>query len=203
MPSGFATGGTSFQQQVLNQSPQMCEIMQGYPWRASTGTINGCSPRFVYPDTAFQWLGQDPSAQNYDVNADNVTAATPTIVHEDTWLVRIDHKINERTLLYGRAQRDISLVDAPNGSSLPGDKLQTINHPANYMVALEHTFATNLFNEAKFYVNRSPFHNPQASALPFAVSTSSFVGLNDNTADIEMWWERASSSITRSTRSSA
>ncbi len=188
VPSGFpaTTGGTSFQQQVLNKSPQMCEIMQGYPWRASAGTINGCSPRFVYPDTAFQWLGQDPSAQNYDPNADNVTAATPTTVHEDTWLVRIDHKINEQTLLYGRAQRDISLVDAPNGSSLPGDKLQTINHPANYLLALEHTFTPNLFNETKFYINRSPFHNPQSSALPFAVSTSNFVGLNDNTADIEI-----------------
>lgn len=188
VPSGFPTtsGGTSFQQQVLNTSPQMCAIMQGYPWRASAGTINGCSPRFVYPDGAFQWLGADPTAQNYDPNADNVTAATPTTVHEDTWLVRIDHKINEKTLLYGRAQRDISLVDAPNGSSLPGDKLQTINHPANYLLALEHTFTPNLFNEGKFYVNRSPFHNPQASALPFAVSTSNFVGLNDNTADIEI-----------------
>jgi hypothetical protein len=188
VPSGFpaATGGTSFQQQVLNQSPQMCQIMQGYPWRASAGTIQGCSPRFVYPDTAFQWLGQDPAAQNYDPNADNVTAATPTTVHEDTWLVRIDHKLDENTLLYGRAQRDISLVDAPNGSSLPGDKLQTINHPANYLLALEHTFTPKLFNETKFYVNRSPFHNPQASALPFAVNTANFVGLNDNTADIEI-----------------
>jgi hypothetical protein len=188
VPSGFPTsaGGSSFLQQVLNTSPQMCEIMQGYPWRASAGTINGCSPRFVYPDTAFQWLGQDPSAQNYDPNADNVTAATPTVVHEDTWLVRIDHKVNEKTLLYGRAQRDISLVDAPNGSSLPGDKLQTINHPANYLLALEHTFTPNFFNEAKFYINRSPFHNPQSSALPFAVNTSNFIGLNDNTADIEI-----------------
>ena len=90
-------------------------------------------------------------------------------------------------MLYGRAQRDISLVDAPNGSSLPEDKIQTINHPANYLLALEHTFTPSLFNEAKFYVNRSPFHNPQASALPFAVNTSNaFVGLNDNTADIEV-----------------
>jgi hypothetical protein len=53
-------------------------------------------------------------------------------------------------------------------------------------LALEHTFNANLFDELKFYVNRSPFHNPQASALPFAVSTPDFVGLNDNTADIEV-----------------
>ncbi|HEV2399665.1 MAG TPA: TonB-dependent receptor [Candidatus Sulfotelmatobacter sp.] len=187
VPSGFAgQGGTSFLQQVLTTSPQMCQIMQAYPWRASVGTIGNCSARFSYPDTAFQWLGQDPTASNYDPNADNVTAATPTTIHEDTWLVRIDHKINENTNLYGRAQRDISLVDAPNGSSLPEDKLQVINHPANYMLALEHTFSPSVFDEVKFYVNRSPYHNPQASALPYAVSSANFVGLNDNTADIEV-----------------
>jgi hypothetical protein len=194
VPSGFCCGTqggstllTSFQQFVANTSgPQMCSILQAYPWRASTGTLNGCAPRLTYPDAAFQWLGQDPTSSSYDPNADLVTAATPTTVHEDTWLVRIDHRISEKTLLYGRAQRDISLVDAPNGASLPGDKLQTINHPANYLVALQHTFATNLFNETKVYVNRSPFQNPQASVLPYSVSTNNFVGLNNNNADIEV-----------------
>lgn len=175
----FTVPNPAFQQQVLGTSPQMCMIMQGYPWRASVGAINGCSARFAYPDTAFQATS--------DPNADLLTAATPTTVHEDTWLVRIDHKFNENTLVYGRAQRDISLVDAPNGSSLPADKLQVINHPANYMLALEHTFTTKLFNEAKVYINRSPYHNPQSSALPFAVDTNGeFVGLNNNTADIEI-----------------
>ncbi|HWO31152.1 MAG TPA: hypothetical protein VNO32_20345, partial [Candidatus Acidoferrum sp.] len=175
----FTVPNPSFQQQVLTRSPQMCTIMQGFPWRASVGTIGGCAPRFTYPDSAFQATS--------DPNADLITAATPTTVHEDTWLVRIDHNFSDSTRLYGRAQRDISLVNAPNGSSLPADKLQTINHPANYLLALEHSFTSRLFNEAKFYINRSPFHNPQASALPFAVNTSNaFVGLNDNTADIEI-----------------
>jgi hypothetical protein len=180
VPSGVAAAGQtqSFQQQVLNTSPQMCAIMQAYPWRSSVGSINGCQARFSFPDAAFQTTG--------DPNADLVTAATPTTVHEDSWLLRIDHKINDKTLVYGRAQRDISLVDAPNGSSLPADKLQTINHPANYLLALQRTFSPTLFNEAKVYVNRSPFHNPQASALTFAVSTPNFVALNDNTADIEV-----------------
>lgn len=182
VPSGVASpgGGQSFQQVVLNTSPQMCSIMQAFPWRASVGTINGCSARFVYPDGAFQQTSAD-------TNADLLTAALPTTIHEDTWLARIDHKFSEKTLLYGRAQRDISLVDAPNSSSLPEDKLQVINHPANYMLALEHTFIPTVFNEAKFYVNRSPFHNPQSSALPFGVDTNgSFIGLNDDTADIEV-----------------
>jgi len=175
----FQVPGPAFQQQVLNTSPVMCSIMQAFPWRASTAAINGCASRFTYPDAAFQSGQSNP-------DADLLTAATPTTVHEDTWLVRIDHRISDKTLVYGRAQRDISLVDAPNGSSLPADKLQTINHPANYLVAMQHTFTPNLFNEAKIYINRSPFHNPQASALPFAVNTDSFVALNDNTADIEV-----------------
>jgi hypothetical protein len=172
-------------QSVLQSSPQMCQIMQAYPWRASVGSVNGCSARFVYPDSAFQWLGDvnNPGDNN---NIDQITFAAPTTVHEDSWLIRIDHKINENTLLYGRAQRDISLVDAPNGGALAADKLQTINHPANYVLALEHTFKPNLFNETKVYINREPFHNPQASALPFAVNAGQFVGLNDNTADIEI-----------------
>ncbi len=195
VPSGVCCGtqggttlSTSFQQFVFSTSGQtMCSIMQAYPWRKSVGTISGCAPRFTYPDAAFMWLGSlNPADSNYDPNADQVTAATPATVHEDTWLLRIDHKINEKTLLYGRAQRDISLVDSPNGSSLPGDKVRTINHPANYLVALQHTFRTNLFNETKVYVNRSPFNNPQASVLPYAVSTNTFVGLNNNNADIEV-----------------
>jgi hypothetical protein len=194
VPSGFCCStadntnflSTSFQQEVLNTSPQMCSIVQAYPWRKSAGPFNGCAARFTYPDAAFQWQGNSSDASVGNPNADLLTAATPTTVHEDTWLVRIDHKISERTLLYGRAQRDISLVDAPNGGSLPGDKVQTINHPANYLIALEHTFRQNLFNEVKFYVNRSPFHNPQASVLPYSVTTNNFVTLNNNNADIEV-----------------
>jgi len=185
VPSGICCGQLSsgnlavpYQQFVLTNSPQMCTIMQAYPWRASVGTIGTCSPRFTYPDSAF--------AATSDPNADLVTAATPTTIHEDTWLVRMDYNLNPSTLLYGRAQRDISLVDAPNGSSLPEDKLQTINHPANYLLALQHIFTPQLFNETKGYINRAPYHNPQASALPFAVNTANFVSLNDNTADIEV-----------------
>jgi Carboxypeptidase regulatory-like domain/TonB dependent receptor-like, beta-barrel len=162
----------------LGYGPQMCQIMQAFSWRASVGSIDGCTPRFVYPDSAFTYQGG---------NQDLITFPAPTTVHEDTWLVRIDYKIGENTLLYGRAGRDISLVDAPNGSgSLATDKLQTINHPANYTMALEHTFRPTLFNEIKGYINRAPFHNPQASALPYAVSTNDFVGLNNDSADIEI-----------------
>jgi hypothetical protein len=164
----------SIQQATLAASPQMCSILQAYPWRKSTGTIAGCAPRFVYPDAAFS-----PT----DVDTDQFTNASPTTVHEDTWLARVDYKINEKTTLYGRAQRDISLVRAPNGVL---DSVRTINHPANYFIALEHLFSANLLNETKVFVNRAPFINPNSSVLPYAVNSNNWTGLNNNNADHEV-----------------
>ena len=169
------------QQTTLAVSPQMCSILQAYPWRASTGSIGGCSPRFVYPDGSFV-----DQTSNGLPDSDLFTGQAPTTVHEDTWLVRLDYKINDKTLLYGRAQRDISLVSGTNGSSVPFDLLQTINHPANYFGALQHTFSPNLINETKLFVNRAPFINPQVSPFPYAVHTNDWVTTNNNNADHEV-----------------
>jgi len=165
---------------TLATSPQMCSILQAYAWRASTGAIGGCDPVHVYPDTAFT-----PSTTNSD--SDVLTAPAPTTVHEDTWLLRMDYKINEKTTLYGSAHRDISLVSGTNGSNaLPYDLTQTINHPAGYYIALQHTFSPTTFNEAKFYINRAPFINPQVPPLPYAVNTNDWVPINNNQADHEV-----------------
>lgn len=183
---------STYQKYVLDQAqslgigPTVCQIMQAFPWRASAGTIDGCTPRFVYPDGAFAWQGSAAGGSDLN-NQDLLTVGRQTTIHEDTWLVRIDQKISDKTLLYGRAQRDISLWYAPaTNPTAPGDNQATINHPANYMLALQHTFSPTVFNEAKLYVNRSPFHNPGGSALPFAVSTNDFVTLNNTSADIEV-----------------
>jgi hypothetical protein len=166
------------QQTTLAQSPQMCSILQAYAWRASTGSIGSCSPVHVYPDAAFS---------NIAPNSDQLTTPAPTKVHEDTWLARIDYNINEKTTLYGRAQRDISLVSGTNGSgALPYDLVQTINHPANYFLALQRTISPRVLNEVKVFVNRAPFINPQAGPLDYSVQTASWVTINNINADHEV-----------------
>jgi hypothetical protein len=171
----------SIQRQTLAQSPQMCSILQAFPWRASTGSIGNCNPIFVYPDGAF--IDQTANALP---DSDQFTAPAPTTVHEDTWLARIDYKINDKTLLYGRAQRDISLVSGTNGASVPYDLIQTINHPANYFIALQQTLSPRVVNEVKVYVNRAPFINPQVAPLPYSVHTNNWVQINDDNADHEV-----------------
>jgi len=169
-------------QATLSTSPQMCSILQAYAWRASTGTIGNCSPLHVYPDTAFA----DQSGNGLP-DSDLLTAPAATTVHEDTWLIRMDYKISDRTSLYGSAHRDISLVSGTNGSgSLPYDLIQTINHPAGYYVALQNTFSPRLLNEAKVYINRAPFINPQVPPLPYSVATNDWVTINNNQADHEV-----------------
>jgi hypothetical protein len=169
-------------QATLAASPQMCSILQAYAWRASTGSIGSCSPLHVYPDGAFA----DQTANGLP-DSDLLTAPAPTTVHEDTWLIRMDYNINEKTKLYGSAHRDISLVSGTNGSgSLPYDLIQTINHPAGYYAALQDTFSPRLLNEAKFYINRAPFINPQVPPLPYSVATNDWVTINNNQADHEI-----------------
>jgi len=168
----------SIAQTTLSTSPQMCSILQAFPWRASTGSIGGCAPTHVYPDGAFV---------NQTSDSDLFTAPAPTTVHEDTWLFRMDYKINDKTTLYGRAQRDISLVSGTNGSgALPYDLVQTINHPANYFIALQRVFSPNVLNEAKVYINRAPFINPQAGPLDYAVHSNNWVTINNLNADHEV-----------------
>src|SRR6266478_5538123 len=175
----------------IGPSPQMCTILQGFPWRQSTGTIGGCAPKITFPDAQFTpcssaACGVTVDAADPITDFDQFTHNIRTTVHEDTWLVRIDHKFTDKTTLYGRAQRDISLVDAQIGVTSGLDQAQTINHPANYLLALQHIFSPTIFNETKVFINRSPYHNPQSSTLSFAINTNNFTGIPNESADIEV-----------------
>jgi outer membrane receptor protein involved in Fe transport len=175
----------SIQQTILATSPQMCSILQAFPWRKSTGTIGSCAPKFAYPDGAFVSIpSTSPSTAPPDT--DEFTNVSPTTVHEDTALIRMDYKINESTTLYGRAQRDISLVNAPNGASVPFDVVRVINHPANYFLALQHGFTPSVLNEVKLFINRAPFINPQASPLDYSVASNNWTTINNTSADHEV-----------------
>src|SRR5713101_1765597 len=37
----------------LGPSPEMCSILQGFPWSKSTGTVGGCAPKIIFPDSEF------------------------------------------------------------------------------------------------------------------------------------------------------
>ncbi|MGC2418340.1 MAG: TonB-dependent receptor [Candidatus Acidiferrales bacterium] len=175
-------------------SPQMCPVLQGFPWPASLGTVGGCTPKYVYPDSAFVNCstisgncGIPGDANDPTTDGEEFTHSIRTKINEDSWLARLDHRFSDKTTFYARAQRDVSVSYAQINVSTTGlDSDEVFNHPANYVAAVQHVFTPDLFNETKFYINRSPFHNPHASTLPFAVNTAYFSGIPNESADIEV-----------------
>ena len=143
----------------VGPSSAMCAVLQGFPWRASTGTVGGCVPKNVFPDSAFVncslpaagGCGLTFDANDPAADVEELPHPNRTTIHEDTWLVRVDHKFSDKTTFYGRAQRDISLSSSQINVSTTGlDSDQVFNHPANYLLALQHVFSPDLFNETKF-----------------------------------------------------
>jgi hypothetical protein len=123
----------------------------------------------------------DPTA---DPCTDEFVHQGSTTLNEDSFLVRLDHKITDRTTLYSRISRDISFTSAPLGNLLDLQQIDT--KPANYLVALLHSFSSRVFNEVKFGINRAPYHNPQASVFPFEIDTDNFEALNNSATDNEV-----------------
>jgi len=175
-------------------SPQMCPVLQGFPWPTSLGTVGGCAPKYPYPDSAFVNCSTIPGncgipgdANDPTTDGDEFTHSIQTKINEDSWLARFDHRFSEKTTFYARAQRDVSVSYSQINVSTTGlDSDEVFNHPANYVVAVQHVFTPNIFNETKFYINRSPFHNPHSSTLPFAVNSNFFSGIPNESADIEV-----------------
>ena len=173
-----------------SQGANLCPIIQAYPWRQSSVAALqgfGCAPKFVYPDAAFTncSVGNGGTPCPLATTFDNFSHAGKSVIHEDTWLARFDYKFSEATTLYARAQRDVAFARSPNGALF--DQNDTNNHPANYLVALQHFFGPNLLNEFKFGVNRAPFHNPVLPGfIDISLSTANFEPLNNSQADNEV-----------------
>ena len=173
-----------------SQGANLCPIFQAFPSRKSSVpalTALGCAPKFVFPDGAFTDSCSSPSdcQANIGTSFDSFVHQGKSIIHEDTWLARFDYKFSDNTTLYARAQRDVAFARSPTGNLF--DQADTNNHPANYLIALQHLFGLNLLNEFKFGVNRAPFHNPTIPGyINVNLSTPNFESLSNNQADNEV-----------------
>lgn len=158
---------------IMAKSPQMAPIVAA--WRLAVKPGNGNSdcadPTGAITGTA------SPCLFSY-IHQGSV------VLSEDSWTARLDHRFDPQNAIYLRATRDVSFTKAPLGNYL--DTQQIITHPANYIGAWQHSFSNNIFNEAKFGLNRVPYRNPQASVLPVDVSTANFEELNNPNTDLEI-----------------
>jgi hypothetical protein len=156
----------SLDDKILAASPPMAPIVQAFP----AGQVSTCA------------FNPAPPCQDID----EYTHQGAIRIREDSGLIRLDHKLKDRTQLYFRAVYDNSFTTAPLNNLF--DQQQIITHPANYVISWMHSLSPPVFNEMKFGINRAPFHNPQVGAFPgnLAVSTDNFEGLNNNNTDNEV-----------------
>jgi len=154
----------NFRTQALAAHPELTPIFAAYPAGQVSTCIYGNSPGVICDQI------------------DEFTHQGSIRIREDSGLIRFDHRFNDRTTFYLRAVRDDSFTTGPLNNI--SDQQQIKTKPANYVLALQHSFSGNIFNEAKFGINRAPFHNPQVGAYPYdqAISFGDFESLaNDNT----------------------
>ena len=151
---------------ILTQSPRMKPILDAFP--LGNVLLNQCVDPTVDPCT------------------DQFVHQGSTILNENSWLVRMDHRFSDKTNMFFRASRDLSLTTGPSGNLF--DLQEIDNHPANYVLSLQHLFSSQVMNESKFGINRAPFHNPQVSKFPLnqEIDTNNFEALLNNATDNEV-----------------
>ena len=153
--SGFVPSD-SFRQQVATTSPALIPILNAYP----EGTLpeNEQTSRFI------------GSGRQID--------------HEDSAMLRLDHRFSERDTAYLRFNFDAALSEVPlaSGTANLNDRQQITSRPVNGELEYLHIFTPSLVNEVKFGFNRGNVYttNLATAGLPYSIAVPSLTTLNNN-----------------------
>lgn len=147
----------SFRDQVLSQSPVLQPLINAYP------------------------VGQ----QAVDGNTDQITVQGRNTVQEDTGLLRLDYRFNDKSTSYIRYNIDKAYLDSPTDAL--GSRNVIPHTPQNLVLQFQHIFSPSLVNESKFGLNRADYHNYSHGTSPISVDTGGlFDTITDNTLDEEV-----------------
>ena len=126
--------------------------------------------------------GQLPVTESPDVA--EFVGSGRQLDHEDSAMLRLDHRFSAADSVYLRFNYDAAVSDAPlaeSGSYLE-DRQQIASRPLNGELEAMHIFTPRLVNELKFGFNRGNVYTTNQSTLnlPYAVSISGFTTLANN-----------------------
>jgi hypothetical protein len=152
----------AFRQQVAAQSPALVPVVNAYP--------EGVLPVVGNPE-ASEFVGHGRQLGN-----------------EDSGMMRVDHRLSDKTTAFVRMNIDRAVSSVPLASS--GQYLedrQVLNSsPENAAIELLHVFSPGLVNEAKFGFNRSTADTTdvnQTGSL-YAISVPGFTTLNNDRVSV-------------------
>ncbi len=104
--------------------------------------------------------------------------------HEDSAVLRLDHRFSPADSVYLRFNFDASYSDVPlvQGKTYLNDKQLITSRPVNGELKSLHIFSQRLVNEVKFGFNRGNVYTTNQSVLqtPYAIAVSGFTTLSGN-----------------------
>ncbi len=148
----------AYRAQVVAQSPALAQILAAYP--EATLPVAGSTQ-------IAEFVG---SGRQLD--------------HEDSGVVRIDHRFRASDSMYGRFNFDAAVNVVPlvqSGSYLTSSQ-KTESRPANAEIEHLHIFSARLLSEEKFGFNRGNVYTTNLSALglPYTIAVPGLTTLSTN-----------------------
>jgi hypothetical protein len=148
-------------------------------FRAQVGAVN---PLLAPIIAAYPTTGLTPVAGN--LNEAEFSGSGRQLDHEDSGVLRLDHRFSPSDTAYVRFNFDAAYSDAPiaeSGSYL-NDRQRITSRPVNGEIEAMHIFSPRLVNELKFGFNRGNVYttNQGVTNIPYTIAVSGFTTLASN-----------------------
>jgi len=121
------------------------------------------------------------STSNADI--DRIETERRFVTREDSATIRIDHHFTERSTLFVRYNVDDAVVNEPTSPGI--ERTLSRFRPSNVALQFQHVFSSNLINETKIGMNRSPLTRETVGAFDKNISVTGFFTLSDSSGEIE------------------
>jgi len=124
------------------------------------------------------------TSRTADPNIDQLTVAGSQPWTEDSGLIKVDHRIDDRTNMFVRYNIDNGVIDEIRNPLL---ETRTSNfRTQNGTIQFQRVFSPVILSETKLGVNRSALHRDTNGTFPEGVSIPGFINLQVDRAEVEV-----------------
>ena len=155
----------------------------GYvPSPAFNAQVTAANPSLAPILAAYPATELTPVAGNPE--EDEFSGSGSQLDHEDSAMLRLDHRFSSHDTAYLRFNFDAAYNDSPiaEGGSYLNDKQLVTSRPVNGELEAMHIFSPRLVNEVKFGFNRGNVYttNQGVTNIPYTIAVSGFTTLAGN-----------------------
>jgi len=125
--------------------------------------------------------GTTPTA---DPDIDQLSAVGSQPWQEDSGLIKIDHRFNSKTSMFGRYNVDDGVIDEIRNALL--ETRTSLFRTQNATIQFQHVFTPALFSETKLGMNRSALHRNTNGTFSEGVSIPGYIALQLARQEVEI-----------------